>query len=227
MKPEETDVKDIFNGDNAGNLIEVLSKKSRFQIFINLLVYPELSLTELSESIGKSKSTIHRDLQELIESGIIREHRQDSSTKSKYYVIQKKSIFQDLQIITSPEKMNKLSAEERKSAFNLLLSMIDSAFFILENSIGIVTKYVERFKEAKQDLSLPDNETFLRWIKEFGVSLRFVPLSNKTFPIYEKHLKNFVSEVSSELLSNDLQEDLFNGDYLAWNVILPMKKALK
>ncbi len=227
MKPEEIDVKDRFIGDNAGNLIEVLSKKSRFQIFLHLLVYPELSLTKLSESVGKSKSTVHRDLQELIEAGIIKEHRQDSSTKSKYYVIQKKTIFQDLHMITSPDKMDKLSAEERKNTFNLLMSMIDSAFFILENSIGIVTKYVERFKEAKQDLSLPDHQTFLRWMKEFGVSLRFAPLSNKTFPIYEKHLKNFYSEVNSELLTSELQEDLFNGDYLAWNVILPMKKALK
>jgi hypothetical protein len=130
-------------------------------------------------------------------------------------------------IATKTNKMDKLSAEERKNTFNLLMSMIDSAFFILENSIGIVTKYVERFKEAKQDLSIPDHQTFLRWMKEFGVSLRFAPLSNKTFPIYEKHLKNFYSEVSSELLASELQEDLFDGDYLAWNVILPLKKALK
>ncbi len=227
MCPKKADINDIINGENEENLTEILSKKSRFQIFLNLLVYPELSLTELSKFTGKSKTTIHRDLQEMIVAGLVKEYRQDSSTKSKYYVIQRKTIFRDIQILTSPEKMDKLSAEERKSTFNLLISMVNSAFFILENSIGIITKYIDRFKEAKQDLSLPDYQTFLRWIKELGVSIKFVPLSNKTLPLYEKYMTNFSTDVNSELLTSELEEELFSGEYLAWNLILPLKKALK
>ncbi|MFW9896695.1 MAG: helix-turn-helix domain-containing protein [Candidatus Thorarchaeota archaeon] len=43
----------------------------KFRIWGLLMVYPELSFTELANKLGKSKSTIHPHLQKLIELGIV------------------------------------------------------------------------------------------------------------------------------------------------------------
>jgi DNA-binding transcriptional ArsR family regulator len=53
------------------SIVDVLKSDIRFRIFSLLHLYPELSLSDLSKKMCKSKSTMHHHLKELIDSGLI------------------------------------------------------------------------------------------------------------------------------------------------------------
>ncbi len=74
--------------NNEKSVIDILKSKSRFRIFSLLHLYPELSLSELSTKMRKSKSTIHHHLQELIDYDIIEVSHKEKvrgSILAKYY----------------------------------------------------------------------------------------------------------------------------------------------
>ena len=209
------------------NFIEILSKESRFKILLYLFAYPELSLSDISDYINKSKATAHRDLKEMISMGIVKELRQDASTKSKFYCIEKDFFLSLLRSLSSWDNIEKMKPEERDKIFFLIITMIKNAFFILENSIELTSKYLDFFAKTKENVPIQNTNTIMQWLRELDVSIRFLPLSQRTFLKYSEKLAKFAKEVNEELLSEELKEELFEGDYIAWNVILPLKKILK
>ena len=213
--------------DSVLNFIEILSKESRFKILLYLLAYPELSLTDISDYIEKSKATVHRDLKEMIAMGIVKELRQDPSTKAKFYAIEKDFFFSLLKGLSTTENIKKMSSEERQNLFAMIVTMIKNAFFMLENSIGLVLKYIDFFAKTKENIEISDMDTIMQWMQELDLTIRFIPLSQKTFPRYIEELTKFATVVNTDLLSDELKEELFEGDYIAWNVILPLKKILR
>ena len=218
------------NNESSGSeesIVEVLSKESRFMIFLYLLSYPELDLGELSKRIGKSKSTIHRDLQVLIEKGIVNEIRQDYSTKSKFYALNPKFIFEDLPELQSPTSIAKMTEEKRKEMFEFIIQTSKNALFILDNSINLTFRYLDHFKHLKKALSIPDSETFFTWGQELGIGIRIIPLSEKTFPIYVKHYVKFAEELNKEIYESQKDEEILGGEYLVWHVNLPLRKILR
>ena len=66
---------------------ELLGNVLRLRIFSILKIYPELSFTEISNRLNKSKSTLHPHLQKLIEIGLIqtREEEARGSIPRKIY----------------------------------------------------------------------------------------------------------------------------------------------
>jgi len=213
--------------DLEEGIVEVLSKESRFMIFLYLLSYPELDLGGLSKRIGKSKSTIHRDLQVLIETGIVNEIRQDYSTRSKFYALNPKFIFEDLPELQSPTNIAKMTEEKRKNLFEFIIQTARNALFILDNSINLTYRYLDHFEHLKKALSIPDPETFFRWGQELGVGIRIIPLSEKTFPIYVKHYTKFAEELNKEIYESQGNEEVLGGEYLVWHVNLPLRKILR
>jgi len=212
---------------SISNFIEILSKESRFKILLYLIAYPELSLSDLSDHINKSKATAHRDLKEMISMGIVKELRQDPSTKSKFYCVEKDFFFSLIKTLSTRNNIEKMTTEEREKTFFLIITMVKNAFFILENSIALTHKYLDYFARTKENIQIQKPDTILQWIQELDVSIRFLPLSQKTFPKYIEKLTKFATEINEELLSEELKEELFEGDYIAWNVVLPLKKILR
>ncbi len=67
----------MSKNNNEKSIVDVLKSKIRFRIFSLLHLYPELSLSELSKKMNKSKSTIHHHLKELIEYELVELSRQE------------------------------------------------------------------------------------------------------------------------------------------------------
>lgn len=224
---KDTNLIDEDVNESEESIVEILSKESRFMIFLYLLSYPELDLGELSKRIGKSKSTIHRDLQLLIKIGVVNELRQDFSTKSKFYALNPKFIFEDLKELQSADHLAKMNSEQRRRYFEFIVRTTRNAFFVLENSINLTFRYLDYFEDLKKDLSIPDLDTLSRWSQELGVGIRIVPLSDKTFPVYVKHYSKFAEELNKELYEVQEQGEILGGEYLIWHVILPLRKILR
>ena len=224
---EQPDLKSTDVSDSKENVLDVIAKESRFMIILYLLSYPELGLGELSKRIGKSKSTIHRDLKILLKHGIVNEVRKDYPTKSKYYALDPKFIFEELKDLQSPEHIAKMSQEQRRKLFEFLIESTKKAFLILNNSINLTFRYLDYFEDIKRNLPIPDLETFSMWGRELDLGIRVIPLSEKTYHIYGKHFAKFSQELSKELYEIQKKGEILGGEYLVWHVILPLRKILR
>ena len=80
----------MMENEEMPDLVEIFKNPIKNKLLIYLFVYGELSLTELRDKLKKSKSTVHRHLQELIQVGFIDESKEEQvrgSIKAKYYSI--------------------------------------------------------------------------------------------------------------------------------------------
>ena len=102
------------NNTNGMSINKIISMNPiRSSIITLLIMYRELSYTELSKKLGRSKSTIHPHLKKLEDIGVIRvskeEHR--GGTPAKYYVYNPESARKSV-----TGKINKSKGIDRKAA---------------------------------------------------------------------------------------------------------------
>ena len=64
------------------NLGDIFRVDTRFLITTYLLIYPELSLSELTKKLGKSKSTVVEHLKKMVHAGIINKRSDDSDHRN-------------------------------------------------------------------------------------------------------------------------------------------------
>lgn len=216
------------NKNNSGDKnisISILKKESRFKILMHLIGTNELSLGELSKRIGKSKSTISRDLHELISQKMVTETRTDKTTKSKYYTVNRDFLFKTMANLTKPDLLDTLTPDELKENFNLVLDMINYSMFILNNTLPLAERYLELFKETRQDVQIENREMFIQSLVDMNFHLRFTPLSEEGYKTHEKHYRRFVRNVNEELQQIEKNKPS-TGEYLTWNLVLPIKRIL-
>ncbi|NHK32627.1 MAG: winged helix-turn-helix transcriptional regulator [Asgard group archaeon] len=212
--------------DDINISVSILEKESRFKILLHLIGTNELSLGELTERIGKSKSTISRDLQELIAHNMVLESRIDKTTKSKYYTIDRDFLYDTTAKLTNPETLDTLTPDGLKNNFNLLIEMVIYSVFILNNTLPLVGRYLELFKDARQDIKIENRVTFEQWLKDMNFHFRFTPLSKEGYEIHEKHYREFVKNVNEELYQVE-KNKAGAGEYITWNLVFPIQKILK
>ncbi|UYP47524.1 hypothetical protein NEF87_003809 [Candidatus Lokiarchaeum ossiferum] len=222
QEKKEASVKDIFKN----NL--------RFQMWGLFSMYPELTLADLSEKLGKSKSTIHPHLKILEELGIIEEIREEKvrgNIKAKVYQLQ----HDYEEKLTSWEK--KCDCHERKE--------VDKAMgkTLIENTISrvkIMKKTLEtemRFLEKLQNSGIdgPDEYALqiLNDIYSFDPERRsrtyslFDYMSHDSYMEYMKFYDKFFKEINiferAEMKANPKAEK----PYHAFTHIIPLKTMLE
>jgi predicted transcriptional regulator len=160
----------------------------RSSVVFLLIMYHELSFTELSNKLGRSKSTIHPHLKALEEAGIIMVSREErrGGNPSKYYryntlsakstvagkIEKSKGIDKDIAqkiITTEKNKMVDLKGiiQMYIKFWELLEENLDQAPKIIENMPTILADYADtRFFLTKEEYEL--------WWKEyFALSIKF------------------------------------------------------
>jgi len=117
----------------------------RIQIWALLIIYHELSFSQLARKIGKAKSTIHPHLQRLIELGIIEISRKEpvrANIVAHYYTL--KPGYQEKLIVIG--KVDQLEKNRKESLQIAARSFKSGAMFnkmILEKYIELLTNLEE------------------------------------------------------------------------------------
>ena len=127
--------------------------------------------------------------------------------------------------LTNPKTLDTLNPEGLKANFNLIIDMIIYSVFILGNTLPLASRYLELFKEARQDIQIEDRSEFEQWLKDMNLHFRFTPLSEKGYQVHEKHYREFVKNVNEELMQVE-KDNQFSGEYLTWNLVLPIHRIL-
>jgi len=139
---------------------EILKSEIRFRIFVLLNLYPELSFSEISQKLNKSKSTIHPHLEKLIKLELIevsREEKVRGNIPAKFYSL-KKGYLEKLAGID--EESSELPVDESTLMFfrtwtNFIIKTLEMyyKFFEIKASEGSISKILEEMRKNKEGFS--------------------------------------------------------------------------
>jgi len=160
----------------------------RSSVVFLLIMYPELSFTELSKKLGRSKSTIHPHLKALEEAGIITVSREErrGGNPSKYYKYNPMSAKATVAgKIDKSQKINievakKIIATEKNKMVDLkgIIQMYIKFWELLEENLDHAPEVIEKMPTILADYAdtrffLTKEEYELWWKKYFTLSIEF------------------------------------------------------
>ena len=205
-------------------LIEAYSKSIRFDIIIYLLIYKELDLPVLSEMLNKSKPTVLRHINRLVELGIVSPpyhvdpDRQPGDKKRNYYRLMPRAV----KILNTRELKNEKDLKKLANAVKAYSDIYESGYWILKGIIELIKVYGLNLK--KEGASRSSNYEQLKELLE------------EEFPLFRLHFFNEIQfEKFQELLQNlhaglneiAEQDDGSERPYLYVEIVLPVKKLIE
>ncbi len=135
-------INDKKSNGNDSSIINVLKSEIRFRIFTLFNLYPELSLTELTDILSRSKSTIHHHLEKLMGAGLIevsREEKVRGNILKKFFSL--KPGYQKML-----ENTDSSLEEVNKDMFDFYVTYLNSAIRILK----FYKKFFEKLEKEKK-----------------------------------------------------------------------------
>ncbi|MFX0182856.1 MAG: winged helix-turn-helix domain-containing protein [Candidatus Hodarchaeota archaeon] len=184
-------------------LLRLLQDETRLAIYIHLLVYNKLTLKQLSEYLGKGRTTIHHHIKKFEEEGILTwiERKEDrKKLKTRYYSISD---------VLGEEWENKGS----------LVGMIRIEALISNYLTELLINYIEEHPEANRAIFEKFGEPFI--IK--------IPLTEDILPIYEEFLMKLSKIYKKKKIDEFTKEKLtpithFGSQY--YSFWFPIKEIL-
>ena len=134
--------------DQASCCNELLKNNLRFQMWNLFSIYPELSLSDLSQKLNKCKSTLHPHVKSLLQFGLIEEVREEhkrGNIKAKIYARTPKSADQQFvrekleinpKILSLDKETGKDYLEQLLARTRLLKKSIDSQLSFIEKLLN-------------------------------------------------------------------------------------------
>ncbi|MFX0211390.1 MAG: ArsR/SmtB family transcription factor [Candidatus Hodarchaeota archaeon] len=219
---EVNDKKD--KGSNDFSLDIIINSPVRHNIFFLLNVYRELSLTDLSQLLHKSKPALHRHIQKMIEAGIIKESKEEKvrgSIKAKYYKLVK-NVTQEQ--IDREELLAEKDPEKRKVNIATLLKIERAKFHVLNASINLLTHLTKRLDDQ---IDLAEDFDWNHFFNTSSSQLTMNFLSNDALELYQRHMKTFNKEIrtSEEFYEND-QGNQPSNQYMVITLTIPIQELI-
>ncbi|MFX0094356.1 MAG: ArsR/SmtB family transcription factor [Candidatus Hodarchaeota archaeon] len=215
------------------SILEAYQHDLRLNILMLLMIYRELSLTQISNLLGKSKSTISRHTRKLIELRLIKSHTKEDeiqagNIKRKYYAITK-DFLQDEDEGIVPDLLKSIT--EPNDLLNAILGICNAqkALFLLVQRITEISRApFENLSERMLGYS-SDLETLGGVLQKLFNSSKDLPDVSVAF-LNEKQFTKYLG-LKLELergLTEIMKED--NGSerpYLVIGLSTPIKNLLE
>ncbi|MFX0125852.1 MAG: hypothetical protein ACFFAE_19680 [Candidatus Hodarchaeota archaeon] len=201
------------------------------KIFLFLLGFGEVSLTQLSELLGKSKQTILRYINPMVDNKVIIEVKKEN-TRAKYYAVN--TIFLDKPMHQLyVQGIKELSQEKRRERYKAYINMIWGGYVILEKLIDPCKDYIKIFEETRSNLPNLDEEMFYQLRGDMEVGIDKLILTEESYNLLLQHTDTFLENFRKERdklenekkLQDKKRED--GEDYIVFLARIPLKKVLK
>ncbi|MFX0210901.1 MAG: ArsR/SmtB family transcription factor [Candidatus Hodarchaeota archaeon] len=225
------DIDDNKNNNPKDFVLDViLNSQVRHSVFFLLYIYRELSLTDLSHLLDKSKPALHRHLQKMIEAGIITESKEvkvRGSIKAKYYKlveeITRESIDRKSRTIRA-ELLTGKNPEKGKANVKKLLKIERAKFHIVNDSIHLITQLTKRLEEQAELVGDADWEQFLN-TSSSQLTMNFLP--NEALEVYQRYMEGFDQEKRSlEDTYETKHGELPNNQYVVVTITIPIQNLI-
>ncbi len=218
---------DSNNEINIKIRLEIFKNKIRLRIFLILTVYGELSLTELSTHMNKSKPALYRHLQIMIELGVIKVSRQEKvrgSIMAKYYSLEERQTKQ----LSKEEILATDDPEKRIELVKDISEIYKSAASLFRNSLDLVDPYTAFLEEEVEGAEeKPEKELSLdHLLFDNRLIFHITQLTQEQYLKYLEYYQAFCLKVEN-MITVDLKSDkLEQRPYYVQTVIMPLKKLL-
>ena len=211
--------------ENEIDLVEVFKNPLKNKILIYLFVYGELSLTELRDKLRKSKSTVHRHIQDLIQIGFVEESKEEKvrgSIKAKFYSISKAFIKNGIHygiddMVRDSTKIFETGDEDQiKNYFKMMKTTIKT----LKKPLEIMEKYGENISKS---INLFNPEEI-----QVQPLMKMIFLNPKQIKKFKEYLRDFWKKVETLFEEEDNGENgsAVNPFYFSF-VLLNLKNLLE
>lgn len=160
---------EIFTMDQKLELLEVLSEHTNFQIFILLAIYRELTLSELDEKMTKSRATVHRHLQDLLESELIQISKQEiirGHIPANYYQVNMHKVMGIGQFSEADVHLMQKEPKQYRKFKQFIIQQTLSTCKLIQNNLKILENFLVNFDIEDNSIfseffNLEHNPTFL------------------------------------------------------------------
>ncbi len=209
---------------DSEEFLAILDSKLKIRILMTLLIYPELTLSQLSEKMGKVKSTISKHMEELLTLGLVsrRERKYRSDKKQHIYSKVRKfgfrgKTYDDIKNATPTEAYSIIKQEY----------IVNTRLFsyILEVNKQIL-EYIDDFYQLEpEDITEAYIENKYRYDKPIP---RFRFMTKKEYIEYTEKFIEFDDKFNKEMDQKRLKMPSdAPKEYLALHELVPIKVIME
>ncbi|MFX1513491.1 MAG: ArsR family transcriptional regulator [Promethearchaeota archaeon] len=201
-------------------ILEAYESETRLNIIVLLLINQELSLGEIAFYLKKSKPTILRHIQILIDLGLVKVFNKDEvqrgNIKRNYY-----SLIRDKDDLFDREKFARLEAQSTRERILALYEYNQSIYLLL----GRMTKFIDIFgKNLKFLADHQPNTVDLDWLLEKKMpEVNFRMFSDNQFKKFEKVFIKFLDEVEEI----EKEDDDSEKPYMFLDLVFPIQYLIE
>jgi DNA-binding transcriptional ArsR family regulator len=212
------------NNSEANNSIRIevlklMDNITRLRIILSILIFKKISLTKLSELLGRAKSTITHHIKKLENLGVIKSTRKESrgSIDAKFYEL-------------IPEFLQKISFEEKINDENQFSKAVlnDILFFKV---IKLLFEQVIFYYEAISNKKLKTKPNLFKDFRDshFKIPLNydFWFLSEKALDEYKELNKKYNHKLKEIINRENIENPESIRPYLVLNTFIPLLQIIE
>lgn len=204
---------------NTEKVMVCLQNELDFEMTMYFIMYKELSLSKLENLIPhKSRPTVYRHIQNLLEAGIIAEAREEkvrSHIKAKYYKLTPDALSM-MPRVTS-EQLTKMSKNEKSQLYEKIREALFPTIRFMQQSLERMADYLRLLQPY------PDNDLFKAFNKQdFHLNLNF--FSDSQYKLFQMEYTKFMQAFIPKLLEEEQNNPDAEKSYLFTMAILPIRK---
>jgi len=133
--------------ESVKNYIKAFSNETRLNIFLLIVVQRDITLDEICEFIGKSKSTVHHHVQQLLDNGLVDEVTKPGS-KTRYYRRVESNVNKQVREIFSIERFEEQTKEKQRELSDLYENLLRISTITMINTLqNLLDSYYPNLEE--------------------------------------------------------------------------------
>ncbi len=206
--------------------MKLMSSLTRFRILLLLLIYPKLSLSEFSNLLGRTKSTIHHHLKKFENLDILSTSRKPvpSYIDAKIYAL--KPDF--LKILNLKfEDFKKFSAKEKQTILPYVLSKDIEIFEVIKNLFEQVVLLYKTIDKAGITSDQKSSNEYSNFYMSSPIKYDIWFLNKEELELFNDSLLDFKNKLNKMHKEDNKQNKNDRKPFLILNSIFPMEKLLK
>ena len=200
-------------------VMDCLQNELDFEMVMYFVIYKELSLSRLEELIlHKSRPTIYRHIQNLLEAELIIETREEkvrSHIKAKYYQLAPNALSMLPRI--TPEKLAKMSIKEKRQLYEEIRETLFPSIKFIQQSLERLADYLRLLRPGNNDelFTTFDNQ-------DFHLNINF--FSDNQYELFLVEFSKFMRSFLQKFVAEEQNNHDAKKSYLFTMSLLPIRK---
>ena len=144
----------------AGDLISALSNNARISIYFYLQIYKELTLEKLQKLLGKSKTSIHYNVQFMISLGVVDEKTKPGS-KTRYYTLNKQRLDESMREAFDEKNVRNMNKDQQIKIMHTFLQLSKALILIVQNVSQLMMDHYNKRDDKNFLKNVDDANNFM------------------------------------------------------------------